>query len=64
MGGSEAYVCFEVPSLVNCNIVKHRLAGAMKANAWVCALATDHDLESGLSEPTVILRVVQVRHML
>ena len=29
----------------------------MKVNAWVCAHATDHDLESGPSEPTVILSV-------
>ena len=27
----------------------------MKVNAWVCARATDSDLESGLGEATVIL---------
>ena len=29
----------------------------MKVNAWVCAVATDHDFESGLSELTVIWSV-------
>ena len=27
---------------------RERPASAMKVNAWVCALATDRDLESGL----------------
>ena len=36
--------------LVICNIVKHRLASAMKVNAWLCAFAMDRDLESTLSE--------------
>ena len=26
------------------------IAGAMKVNAWICAPATDRDLESGLSK--------------
>ena len=33
----------------------------MKVNAWVCARATDSDLESGFSEATVILTTFSVR---
>ena len=32
----------------------------MKVNAWVCARATDSDLESGLGEATVILTAFSV----
>ena len=30
-------------------------SSAMNVNAWICSCATDNDLESGLSEATVIL---------
>ena len=33
----------------------------MKVNAWVCARATDSNLESGVSEATVILTAFSVR---
>ena len=33
-----------------CKFSGFKPASAMKVNAWICALATDRDLESGLSK--------------
>ena len=33
-----------------CKFLGVKLASAMKVNAWLCAPATDRDLESGLSK--------------
>ena len=35
-----------------CKFSGVKLASAMKVNAWICAPATDRDLESGLSGST------------
>ena len=38
------------------------LASAMKVNAWICAPATDRDLESGLSKNISVRTRKMVNH--
>ena len=38
-----------------------KLSSAINVNAWMCTCATDKNLQSGLSEATVILTAFSVR---